>query len=89
MNLTPIQIQLIKDALQAAKEYLTARASEHNTHLGSILGAIAYQPIYDGLTSATLAFLAGNYQSAITLALPPLLGIFGISGAILTPLPSK
>ena len=87
-TLTPAQTRLVKDIFQVCKDYLTARSKEHNTHLGSIAAAIAGQPIIDGLSQATLALLAQDYPTAITQGLPAMLGIFGIGGAVLTPMPT-
>ena len=85
MPLTSAQLQLVTAALKVGREYLAARATEQNTHIGAIGAAIAYQPIADGLSDAALAILAKDYPTALAKGLPALLGVFGIIGAIATP----
>ena len=83
--LTAPQKQLISDLFPVVQEWLAARATEHNTHLGAIGGVIAQQPITDALSQATMAALAHDYPTALAKGSLAVFGIFGVLGAIVTP----
>lgn len=79
------QTQFVKDLFQVIQQWLAARATEHNTHIGAIGGVIAQQPITDALSQATIAALAHDYPTALAKCSIALIGILGVLGAIITP----